>query len=44
VRAGAARLRAAFRPGRTTLVAYVPILDPAAFDARTLDAFLSGAT
>ncbi|MFN8622823.1 MAG: tryptophan synthase subunit alpha [Chloroflexota bacterium] len=36
---GVARLRAAFRPGRATVVAYVPILDPASFDARTLDAF-----
>jgi tryptophan synthase alpha chain len=36
---GVARLRAAFRPGRATLVAYVPILDPESFDARTLDAY-----
>lgn len=36
---GIERLRSAFRPGRPTLVAYVPIGDPEAFDARTLDAY-----
>ena len=36
---GIERLRSAFRPGRPALVAYVPIGDPDAFDARTLDAY-----
>ena len=36
---GIERLRSAFRPERPTLVAYVPIGDPEAFDARTLDAY-----
>lgn len=36
---GIERLRSAFRPGRTALVAYLPIGDPDAFDARTLDAY-----
>ncbi len=35
---GIERLRSAFRPDRAALVAYVPIGDPDAFDARTLDA------
>jgi tryptophan synthase alpha chain len=39
VTTGIERLRSAFRPDRPTLVAYVPIGDPEAFDARTLDAY-----